>query len=112
MVSEISQHTNAKNNEIHGECNMKRIFAMVLVFALMLCFSSCVKEQEKYSEEDFIGLSSKEIEDKFGTFDHRRDIKRADGLYRFTKCGYMVSEGNFFEQPVYFMIHFDGHGLA
>ena len=41
MVSDISQHTNAKNNEIHGGIYMKKALTSVLFVTIVLCLFSC-----------------------------------------------------------------------
>lgn len=83
---------------------------MILLIGLFGCARS------KYSEEDFIGLTSKEIIDKYGDFDHTHNPPGNGGLYRSTRCGYMIKEaragflGRIPEE--YFMIHFDEEGIA
>lgn len=94
--------------------DMKRIYIiLILTLVTLLCFSSC---GEKYSENDFIGLSSLDIVNKFGDFDRKQSIPNDDGLYRNCACGYLVAEAKkgFFgtTPPKYFMIYFDENGIA
>lgn len=91
------------------------LLAVLLVF--LLCLSSCSKKP--YSEEDFIGLSSIEIVEKYGEFDigpgwHHNPGD--DGLYRDCSCGYLVTPervGFLGTEPAeYFMIYFNEDGIA
>ena len=88
--------------------------SITLIFMLLFSFLGCTKSQ--YSESDFIGLTSKEIVEKYGDFDHRRSNPSDDGLYRNCGCGYMVKEAKVgflgTTPPEYFMVYFDGEGIA
>ena len=93
---------------------MKRFIAFTLIMVLLVSFTGCTKQ--KYSEEDFIGLTSQEIIDKYGDFDHCHQSPDDDGIYRNTMCGYIVKEehvGYLGTTPAdYFLIHFDSEGIA
>lgn len=84
-----------------------------LVIASLFCLSSCSK---KYSEDDFIGLTSKQIVEKYGDFDRKQGSPNDEGLYSDCACGYLISEAEkgFFgtTPPEYFMIYFDANGIA
>lgn len=79
---------------------------------LITAFSAC----SKYTEDDFLGLTSSEIIEKYGDFDRKRGTPDEDGLYRDCACGYLISEKetDFFgtAPPEYFMIYFDKNGVA
>jgi len=93
---------------------MKKIIAFTLIMVLIMSFTSCTKP--KYSEEDFIGLTSQEIIDKYGKFDIALNIPGEDGIYRNCRCGYIVKEEKVgylgTTPPDYFMISFDSEGIA
>ena len=93
---------------------MKKLCIGLLVMILLIGLLGCA--QLKYSEEDFIGLTSKEITDKYGAFDHTHNSPSDGGLYRNTSCGYMIKEARkgFMDRipEEYFMISFDKDGIA
>jgi hypothetical protein len=64
---------------------MKKILAAFLICVVSLfALSGC---GNKYSEEDFIGKTSLEIEAEFGKFDLEGIKSFQDGLYKNTACG-------------------------
>ena len=85
------------------------VLCIIFVFSLVGCNS-------KYSEDNFIGKSSNEIEAEFGTFDCCGMPVSEDGLYRNTACGYTIKEpkATFFgtNPEVLFFITFDENGKA
>ncbi len=91
----------------------KNIILLLILFLIFICI---ICGKKKYSESDFIGLSSQEIIDKYGEFDHTRSPAGMDGLYRNCACGYVVVEAKkgFLgtTPPKYFMIYFDENGIA
>ncbi|MBR2902043.1 MAG: hypothetical protein IKC38_02360 [Clostridia bacterium] len=71
----------------------------------------------RINEEDVIGLTSLEIEEKYGDFNiynHITDakIRGEDGLYRSKKNGYVVKKETSGKWAVWFVIHFDENGVA
>lgn len=88
------------------------MFAGIL---LVVTLCGC-QEDKKYKAEDFIGLTSAEIEEQYGQFDNVRMPADEDGLYRRCGCGYIVKEEQvgFFgtTPPQMFMIYFDEQGIA
>ena len=88
------------------------VVLLLLGVLLITVFSGC----SKYTEDDFLGLTSLEIIEKYGDFDRKRGTPDEDGLYRDCACGYLISEKetNFFgtTPPEYFMIYFDENGIA
>ncbi len=90
---------------------MKKLSALLLTAVLLLALPACAK----YSEEDFIGLTSQEIVEKYGPFDHTHNHADSDGLFRNTFCGYIVKDPpsrSGTQWPEYFCIHFDENGVA
>ena len=83
----------------------KRIVCAVLLIALLASLAGCGR---RYKEKDFIGLSSKEIEEKYGEFECVGSDPDEDGVYRNGCGGYVVQEN-----PLrWFMIYFDENGIA
>ncbi len=80
----------------------------------MVVFSGC--SQTKYNEDDFLGLTSKEIQERYGKFDNVRNNPDDDGLYKLCRCGYIVkpAQKGFWgkTEPELFMISFDANGIA
>ena len=94
---------------------MKKIIAFTLIMVLVMSFTSCTKP--KYSEEDFIGLTSKEVIDKYGEFDISDGYPPDDdGVYRNACGGYIVKEEKVgylgTTPPDYFVIYFDSEGIV
>ncbi len=92
---------------------MKKVVCLILLLiCLLMVFSGCAK----YDPDDFIGLTSAEVIEKYGAFDVTRDPASEDGLYRDTFCGYILKEarkGNLgTTTPLYFVIYFDEFGTA
>jgi len=94
---------------------MKRILCLALLVVLLAALVGCKPSYQIYDEKDFIGLTSKQIEDKYGTFDHEHALPD-DGGFRSTFCGYIVREKQVgylgTEPPEYFLIYFDENGIA
>ena len=93
---------------------MKKVIVVLLACAVfLLYFVSCAN---KYSEDDFIGKTSAQIETEFGPFDCIGRSASADGAYRNTACGYTVREprvGFLGTDPEWlFFICFDENGIA
>ncbi len=93
---------------------MKKILAAFLICIVSLfALSGC---GNKYSEEDFIGKTSAQIEAEFGTFDCLGMPVSEDGLYRNTACGYTIKEeqkGFLGSDPeILIFIEFDENGVA
>lgn len=69
------------------------ILSMVL-FVLYILFEGPDFRTPKIriSEKDVIGLTSLEIEEKYGEFDYRTSEKGEDGLYTNARCGYTLKK--------------------
>ena len=96
---------------------MKRILCLALLVVLLAALVGCKPWYQIYDEKDFIGLTSKQIEDKYGKFDHHHNLPGEDGIYRNTIVGYEVAEGEadaFGEnkRPIYFLISLNAEGIA
>lgn len=93
---------------------MKRITAILVILCVLLPLSGCV--EDKYSESDFLGKTSAQIEAEFGEFDCGGNHADADGLYRNTSCGYTIREPRVgflgTEPEILFFITFDEDGIA
>ncbi len=92
---------------------IKRIAAVFLCAVFTFVFSGC---GGGYSADDFIGKTSSEIMNEFGSFDFVSMPADEDGLYRNCKCGYTVKEpqkGFLGTSPeVLIFIKFDENGIA
>ena len=93
---------------------MKKKIAVALVCAVFLL--SLVGCNAEYKEEQFIGKTSKEIENEYGRFDCVFMPINEDGLYKNCRCGYTIEEpqAGFLgtSQEVLFFISFDENGIA
>ena len=93
-----------------------KILNIVVLLLLGVLLITALSGCSKYTEDDFLGLTSLEIIEKYGDFDRKRGAPDEDGLYRDCACGYLISEKetNFFgtTPPEYFMIYFDENGVA
>ncbi len=82
------------------------------MLSILVVLAGC----KSYDPKDYIGLTSKEIVEKYGEFDVERSDPSADGLFRKCGCGYTVvpERVGFFgtTPPKYFMIYFDNNGIA
>lgn len=93
---------------------MKRTLLILCLIALLaLCISGCAK----YAPNDFLGLTSAQIEKQFGTFDLARvSFVSTDSSYRGFGYGYIIKEsqvGFLGTTPAeYFFIVFDKNGIA
>ncbi|MBR2894461.1 MAG: hypothetical protein IKC03_02240 [Oscillospiraceae bacterium] len=89
----------------------RRIAVLFLVLVLFLMGCST-----KYYADDFVGKTSKEIEQEFGSFDCIGMPVGKNGLYRNCQCGYTIKEarkGFLGTTPeVLFFISFDENGIA
>lgn len=94
---------------------MKKYLIFIIILTLLLIFSGCSKHS-KYSEEEFIGKSSAEVESQYGEFDCVMMPRAEDGVYRNCRCGYTIQEphtGYFGTSPeILFFISFDENGIA
>lgn len=92
-----------------------QLLTITLAFFLVFSITGC-NPSKPYDSEDFIGLTSAEIVEKYGEFDNAHMPPSKDGLYHKCKCGYIVKEAavGFLgtEPPEYFMIYFDENGIA
>lgn len=93
---------------------MKRILSFFAVTVILLSIlAGC---SSGYSEDDFLGKSSAEIIDEFGSFDCVTMPMSEDGLYRNCRCGYTIKEpitGFLGTSPeLLFFIGFDNNGIA
>lgn len=92
------------------------ILSMVLFVLFILYEDPDLRTPKiRIREKDVIGLTSLEIEEKYGKFDYRWDGDRKrgeDGLYRDTTCGYMLKENNGWKYEWGFFIDFDENGIA
>ena len=90
----------------------KQLLVIIGVVSLLFVLSGC----RPYDFGDFIGLTSAEIIEGYGAFDHTHNPPGEDGLYRNTMCGYMVKDAQVrylgTNPPEYFLIYFDQNGIA
>lgn len=63
--------------------------ALLAAFIFTLTLAGC---SSGYDTEDFIGKTSAEIVDENGDFDCVIGEAEEDGLYRNSKCGYIIKE--------------------
>lgn len=89
----------------------------LVVIALLGALTFAIyKRIRPYDPEDFIGLTSVEIIEKYGGFNPDYVYSGENAIFRNTTCAYTVRESyvGFFgtEPPVYFMIYFDENGIA
>ena len=95
---------------------MRKLHVAFIIFLVVSFFlSGCVRY--RYSEQEIIGLTSREIIEKYGDFDRTiHALPNADGLYCNCACGYLIAEARkgFLgtTPPEYFMISFDENGIA
>lgn len=104
------------------QCFITVLISVLVCFAVLVASIFFPIDSRKVlidiKEEDVIGLTSLEIEEKYGKFDciSRSDGKGKDGLYRNTTCGYTKKESEsvlFNEWPEWlFFIKFDENGIA
>ena len=92
---------------------MKKTFITTLVILFLICsLAGC----SKYRRSDFIGKTSAQIVAEYGEFDCVGMPAGSDGLYRNTRCGYILQEprtGFLGTDPeVLFFIIFDENGVA
>ncbi len=92
---------------------IKRIAAVFLCIVFAFLFAGC---GVRYSAADFIGKTSSEIINEYGSFDCVLMPADEDGLYRNCKCGYTIKEpqkGFLGTSPeILFFIRFDENGIA
>ena len=100
--------------DVRKAADMKKTITLLfvcIVFALSIAGCST-----KYHEDEFIGRTSKDIVQEFGSFDCVGMPAREDGLYRNCKCGYTIKErqkGFLGTSPeILFFITFDEDGIA
>ena len=93
---------------------MKKLISIFIVLVMLVGITACASKP--YKEEDFIGLTSAEIIEKYGEFDNVQMSPSEDGLYRNCGCGYVVVKAKvgFFgtTPPELFNIYFDENGVA
>lgn len=91
---------------------MKRPAAILTALCILAVLAGC----RPYESEDFIGLTSLQITEKYGKFDVTMTPPTPDGVYRSSACGYIVTEAKVgflgTTPPEYFMIYFDENGVA
>ena len=91
----------------------KQIAAFIICFIVTLALTGC---GSKYSNDDFIGKTSIQIDAEFGKFDCCGKPIGTDGMYRNTSCGYTVREpqvGFLGTNPEWLIfIVFDENGIA
>ena len=93
---------------------MKRYIVIFGIFAcLTFVLAGC---SSKFNEEDFIGKTSVEIENEYGSFDCTEMFADEDGLYRKCKCGYTIKESQMgflgTSDEILYFISFDENGIA
>ena len=92
---------------------MKKRIALFFCAVFLLSLTGCVYS---YSESDFIGKTSAEIVNEFGSFDCIGMPAGEDGLYRNCRCGYTIKESQtgFLgkSSEILFFIIFDENGTA
>ncbi|MBQ9082484.1 MAG: hypothetical protein IJY28_03170 [Clostridia bacterium] len=92
----------------------RKLIAMLLCAVCILLFTGC--NTAKYNEDDFLGKTSAEIIDQYGSFDCIGKPADTDGLYRNCRCGYTIKEprkGFLGTSPeVLFFISFNADGVA
>lgn len=92
---------------------MKKQIAILLLCVVLFFLAGC---SPKYSTNDFIGKTSAQIEEEFGTFDCCGKPASEDGLYRNTACGYTIKESRVgflgTDPEVLIFISFDENGIA
>ena len=96
-------NTIVKENIMHTSL-AKRILCAVLLVVLVTVLVGC---GPRYKEEKVIGLSAKEIIEKYGEFEIGAEPD-GDGMYRNSNAGYIVRNS----PPRWFMIYFDEDGIA
>ena len=89
------------------------------IVVLLICIFSALSLvgcNAKYSEDEFIGKTSAQIEAEFGSFDCCGIPANSNGLYQNTACGYTIREpkvGLLGTSPeILFFISFDENGIA
>ncbi len=92
---------------------MNKIAIIFLCILLLMSFTGC---NSQYNENDFIGKTSAEIINEFGSFDCTKMPASEDGLYKNCQCGYTIKEAQngFFgnSSEILFFITFDENGIA
>ena len=91
----------------------KQIATLLFCAVFLLSLAGC---GSKYSADDFIGKTSAQIEEEFGTFDCCEMPVSEDGLYRNSDCGYTIKESRIgflgTDPEVLIFISFDVNGIA
>ncbi|MBQ8498172.1 MAG: hypothetical protein IJ489_12070 [Clostridia bacterium] len=94
--------------------NTKKFITFLLIFSLLLLFSSCNKTP--YDTEWIIGKTSAEIEERYGEFYQCSMPVSEDGLYRNCRCSLVIKEsrtGFLGTDPAEVLsISFDENGIA
>ena len=95
---------------------MKQNIAVILVGVVFLLFLAGCGTGQTYHAEDFLGKTSAQIEEEYGSFDCCGMPVGEDGLYRNTSCGYTIRaprQGFLGTDPeLLFFICFDENGVA
>ena len=93
---------------------MKKVILYSILLLLLLPFGACTKCN--YSESDFLGKTSTQIQLEFGEFDCVGKHPDEAGVYRNTSCGYTIREsrqGFLGTKPeLLLFICFDENGVA
>lgn len=91
---------------------LKKSKVLALLIGILFVMSGC----KPYDANEFIGLNSIQIIEKYGEFDNISMPAGPDGMYRNCSCGYIVSDsskGFLGTTPgKVFVIYFDENGLA
>ena len=94
---------------------LKRILIATLLVSILFVICGC-ESPKPYDPNDFIGLTSTQIIEKFGRFDQLTMPASPDGLYRNCGCGYIVTPAQKgylgTTPPELFVIYFDENGIA
>ena len=110
----------AATTEQSSTCDVRKAADMkktiTLLFVCVVFALSIAGYSTKYHEDEFIGRTSKDIVQEFGSFDCVGVPAGEDGLYRNCKCGYAIKEpqkGFLGTSPeILFFISFDEDGIA
>ncbi len=91
----------------------KKVILILICIVFLLALAGC---HSKFSEDQFLGKTSAEIENEYGPFDCVLMPASEEGLYRDCTCGYTIKEPKtlFFgtSPETLFFIRFDENGIA
>ena len=90
--------------------------AIAILFACIILILALTGCDSRYNKDEFLGKTSAEIIDDFGSFDCVGMPADGDGLYKNCRCGYTIREHKmnlFGSSPeILFLITFDEHAIA